>query len=125
GMGSITQAMAAAAREAGAELRVEATVARIITTDGRARGARPDDGTEPTRARLLPGRRDRADRRDRRVERRSQTTLLDPHGADGPARWVPRLGRGDQDGRAVREGEHCPHRRAPMERRAHRTPPPP
>jgi len=38
GMGSITQAMASAARRFGAEIRVEAPVARIIVEDGDARG---------------------------------------------------------------------------------------
>src|SRR5438128_569244 len=46
GMGSITQAMAAAAREAGAELRVDAPVARILTTDDRTSGVVLEDGTE-------------------------------------------------------------------------------
>src|SRR6266550_323947 len=46
GMGSITQAMAAAAREAGAELRVGAPVERILATDGRAHGVVLEDGTE-------------------------------------------------------------------------------
>ena len=46
GMGSITQAMAAAAREAGAEIRTEAPVARILVEDGRARGVALEDGTE-------------------------------------------------------------------------------
>jgi phytoene dehydrogenase-like protein len=46
GMGSITQAMAAAAREHGAEIRPSAPVARILVGDGRARGVVLDDGTE-------------------------------------------------------------------------------
>jgi len=46
GMGAITQAMAAAAREAGAEIRTEAPVARILVEDGRARGVALEDGTE-------------------------------------------------------------------------------
>ncbi len=46
GMGSITQAMAAAAWEAGAELRIDAPVARILTADGRVRGVVLEDGTE-------------------------------------------------------------------------------
>jgi phytoene dehydrogenase-like protein len=46
GMGSITQAMAAASREAGAEIRTEAPVARIASAEGRVRGVVLDDGTE-------------------------------------------------------------------------------
>ena len=46
GMGSITQAMAAAAREAGAEIRTEAPVSRILVAGGRARGIALEDGTE-------------------------------------------------------------------------------
>lgn len=44
GMGSITQAMAAAARDRGVEIRVNAGVAKIETGDGRARGVRLTDG---------------------------------------------------------------------------------
>ena len=46
GMGSITQAMAAAAREAGAEIRTSAPVARIDVAEGRATGVTLEDGTE-------------------------------------------------------------------------------
>lgn len=46
GMGSITKAMAAAARGFGAEIRTEAPVARIAVEGGRARGVVLDDGTE-------------------------------------------------------------------------------
>jgi phytoene dehydrogenase-like protein len=46
GMGSITQAMVAAVREAGGEVRVAAPVARIDVRDGRARGVTLEDGTE-------------------------------------------------------------------------------
>jgi phytoene dehydrogenase-like protein len=46
GMGSITQAMAAAAREAGAEIRTETPVARIAVQAGRATGVVLEDGTE-------------------------------------------------------------------------------
>jgi phytoene dehydrogenase-like protein len=52
GMGSITQAMAAAARGYGAELRTDAPVARILVADGRARGVALEDGTE-LRARVV------------------------------------------------------------------------
>ena len=46
GMGSITQAMASAATGAGAEIRTNASVARIDTRGGRAIGVVLDDGTE-------------------------------------------------------------------------------
>ena len=46
GMGSITQAMAEAAREAGAEIRTSAPVVRILVENGRARGVALEDGTE-------------------------------------------------------------------------------
>ena len=45
GMGAITQAMAAAARELGAEIRTSASVARITVKNGRARGVELEDGT--------------------------------------------------------------------------------
>jgi phytoene dehydrogenase-like protein len=46
GMGGITQALAAAARERGAEVRTEAPVARILVRDGAAAGVALADGTE-------------------------------------------------------------------------------
>ena len=46
GMGSITQAMADAARGFGAEIRVEAPVARILVDNDRARGVVLDTGEE-------------------------------------------------------------------------------
>jgi phytoene dehydrogenase-like protein len=46
GMGAITQAMAAAGRERGVELRTEAPVARIDVRDGEARGVVLEDGSE-------------------------------------------------------------------------------
>jgi phytoene dehydrogenase-like protein len=46
GMGSITQAMAAAAREYGAEIRTNAPVAKVIVDNGRATGVALEDGTE-------------------------------------------------------------------------------
>jgi phytoene dehydrogenase-like protein len=46
GMGAITQAMASAAREHGAEIRTDAPVARILVTNGRATGVALEDGTE-------------------------------------------------------------------------------
>ena len=46
GMGSISNALAAAARERGAEIRCQAPVRRILTSGGRAVGAALEDGTE-------------------------------------------------------------------------------
>jgi len=46
GPGALTRAMADAAREAGAEIRTDAAVARILVTDGRASGVVLADGTE-------------------------------------------------------------------------------
>jgi phytoene dehydrogenase-like protein len=46
GMGSITQAMAAAARKFGAEIRTSAPVAKIETRHGNVRGVVLEDGTE-------------------------------------------------------------------------------
>ena len=44
GMGAITQAMAAACREAGVDLRTEAPVAEVTVEQGRATGVRTQDG---------------------------------------------------------------------------------
>jgi phytoene dehydrogenase-like protein len=52
GMGGITQALAAAARKHGAEVRVNAPVWRILTRDGRVRGVALADGTEIEAARV-------------------------------------------------------------------------
>jgi phytoene dehydrogenase-like protein len=46
GMGTVTSAMAEAAREAGAEIRTGSEVDRILATDGRAIGARLASGEE-------------------------------------------------------------------------------
>jgi phytoene dehydrogenase-like protein len=46
GMGAITQAMARAAREAGAEIRTGVEVERLLIESGRALGVRLADGTE-------------------------------------------------------------------------------
>ena len=46
GMGAITQALAAAARKRGIEIRTSAPVARIDVRDGRVRAVVLDDGTE-------------------------------------------------------------------------------
>jgi phytoene dehydrogenase-like protein len=46
GMGGISNALAAAARERGAEIRVNAEVRRILVEDGRASGVALADGTE-------------------------------------------------------------------------------
>ena len=52
GMGSITQALAAAGKKLGVEIRTSSPVARIDTRNGRARGVILEDGTE-LRARLV------------------------------------------------------------------------
>jgi phytoene dehydrogenase-like protein len=46
GMGGITQALAAAARQHGAEIRCNASVGRILVRDGRVTGVALADGTE-------------------------------------------------------------------------------
>ncbi len=46
GMGAITQAMAASAREFGAEIRVSSPVDKVLLDDGRAVGVRLADGSE-------------------------------------------------------------------------------
>jgi len=46
GPGALTRAMADAAREAGAEIRTNASVAQVIVRDGRAMGVIMEDGTE-------------------------------------------------------------------------------
>ncbi len=46
GMGGITQALASAARQYGAEIRVHSPVAKILTRGGRVTGVALDDGTE-------------------------------------------------------------------------------
>jgi phytoene dehydrogenase-like protein len=52
GMGSITQALAAAGKKLGVEIRTSAPVARIDVREGRARSAVLEDGTE-LRARMI------------------------------------------------------------------------
>jgi phytoene dehydrogenase-like protein len=46
GMGGIARALVAAAQQHGAEIRLNAPVARILTRDGRVRGVALEDGTE-------------------------------------------------------------------------------
>jgi phytoene dehydrogenase-like protein len=53
GMGSITQAMASAVRDAGGEIRTGSEVARIDVRDGRATGVTLEDGTEITARTVL------------------------------------------------------------------------
>jgi phytoene dehydrogenase-like protein len=52
GMGAITQALAAASRKVGAEIRTSSSVAQIDIRQGRARGVLLEDGTE-IRARIV------------------------------------------------------------------------
>ncbi len=53
GMGAITQAIAAAAKKRGAEIRTSAPVARIHVSNGRVRGVILEDGTEITASTVL------------------------------------------------------------------------
>ncbi|MGH2674885.1 MAG: phytoene desaturase family protein [Actinomycetota bacterium] len=55
GMGAISEAMAAAARGHGAEIRTDAPVVSIDVVDGRARGVTLDDGTEIAARVVLSG----------------------------------------------------------------------
>ena len=55
GMGAITQALAAAAKKAGAELRTSSPVARIDVRHGRARGVTLEDGTQLTSRFVVSG----------------------------------------------------------------------
>jgi phytoene dehydrogenase-like protein len=55
GMGGISTAIAAAARERGAEIRTSAEVARILVKDGTVRGVALADGTELRAARVASG----------------------------------------------------------------------
>ncbi|MCZ6782646.1 MAG: NAD(P)/FAD-dependent oxidoreductase [Proteobacteria bacterium] len=48
GMGALSEAIAAAARAAGAEIRRDAPVARVVVEDGRARGVVLEDGSTLT-----------------------------------------------------------------------------
>jgi phytoene dehydrogenase-like protein len=53
GIGVVTEAMAAAARQAGAEIRTGATVEGVVVEDGRAIGVRLEGGEELRAARVL------------------------------------------------------------------------
>ena len=55
GMGGISNAIAAAAREKGAEIRTSAEVAKILVKDGAARGVVLRDGTEIHATRVASG----------------------------------------------------------------------
>ena len=55
GMGTISEALAAASREHGTEIRVNAEVAKILVSDGRARGVALADGTEISSAIVASG----------------------------------------------------------------------
>jgi phytoene dehydrogenase-like protein len=55
GMGSITQAMAAACRSRGVEIRTGAAVERILTEGGRVRGVVTEDGREVSARLVLSG----------------------------------------------------------------------
>src|SRR6185436_11002644 len=53
GMGALSNAIAASAKERGAEIRVNAPVAKILTQDGRASGVALSDGTELKSERVI------------------------------------------------------------------------
>jgi phytoene dehydrogenase-like protein len=55
GMGGISNALAAAARQHGAEIRCESPVAKILVRDGAVRGVLLDDGTEFLAPRVASG----------------------------------------------------------------------
>ncbi len=55
GMGSLSNAIAAAAREKGAEIRVNAEVVRILVKEGRATGVALADGTELRAKKVVSG----------------------------------------------------------------------
>src|SRR5262245_12138764 len=81
GMGGLTQALAAAARDLGADIRCNAEVARILVRDGTATGVALAGGDEFT-APIV------ASNADARV---TFTRLLDPHAL--PAEFVEAVGR--------------------------------
>ncbi len=53
GMGAITQAMAAACREAGVILRTDCSVSRVVVREGRASGVATESGEELNAARIV------------------------------------------------------------------------
>lgn len=55
GMGALSEALAAAAREAGAEIRVDSPVAEILAENGVVRGVRLDDGMTLSTDRVASG----------------------------------------------------------------------
>ena len=79
GMGQVTQLMADAAREAGAEIRVGAAVDRVLVRGGRAVGVQLSDGEEIGASRVLSN----AD------PKRTFLNLVDP--GDLPAGFVDRI----------------------------------
>ncbi len=99
GMGSITQAMAAAARGFGAEILTDTAVASIDVRDGRARGVVLEDGRE-IRASVVVSNAD------------PKRTFLGLVAARELAGGVPLGRRGHQDGRPLREGQFRAVRRA-------------
>jgi phytoene dehydrogenase-like protein len=76
GMGAITQAMAAACRKLGVEIRMGAAVARVRTTNGRATGVVLEDGSEIA-ARAVVSNAD---------PKRTFLTLVEPSSLDGDFR---------------------------------------
>jgi phytoene dehydrogenase-like protein len=53
GMGGLSEALAAAARAAGAEIRLSAPVASLVVDDGRVKGVRLENGEEVAAARVV------------------------------------------------------------------------
>ena len=80
GIGEVTRMMADAAREAGAEIRTEAPVARVLADGGAATGVELESGEVIEAA-------------TRALERRSQAHVPDAVRRGRPARAVPRRGR--------------------------------
>ncbi len=113
GNGSVSAAIAAAAREAGAEIRTGAPVARVLVSNGRARGVVLEDGEE-IRARIVVSSAD-----PRRTFVQLVGTCASARGVrpGDRALQVPRLFRQGQS-RAVRaSGFHVPSGQRPASAR--------
>ena len=92
GMGAITQALAAAGKKLGVEIRTSAPVAQIDVRNGRARGVVLEDGTE-IRARIVLSNAD------------PKRTFLKMVAASELAQRVSACHSRHQDGRPLRQGE--------------------
>ena len=100
GMGALSNAIAAAARERGAEIEVNAPVSRILVEDGRAAGVVLANGDEVRAA-------------QRGVGPRRPAHVPAPDGPRGPARRLRRVGDGTSitPARAARSTWRCRRRR--------------